>query len=335
MKQVKFYLATTVAALCISSSKAQPLRCDTTQGEMRLIHGGEATAPLSKRSYGEPAIIDIAVVYTPAAASAVGGVDRMNYNIDIFMEAANTTMSNSNVKVVFRLVGRSQINFVEPPNQVDSIGVLSHPDAISLRESVGADLLGAITASYLNNPTFYFDGKAFFQGFIVAAPAKPLVFVHELSHVLGAGHPRPDPGNTGGDPDSHAFGWSAPELGVECVMGTSLNAQPWQHSGTMYMGIPFGRSVGEGWPCDNVSSIRSKVLDVAMFRPTLTVDPVPHAPPPACLADLDRNGVVNGTDLAVLAGSWGQQFSLYDQNGDHIINSNDVPSILGSWGSCP
>jgi hypothetical protein len=57
-----------------------------------------------------------------------------------------------------------------------------------------------------------------------------------------------------------------------------------------------------------------------------------------CIADLNNDAVVNGADLGVLLGFWGQPPSLYppaDINGDGLIDGVDLGILLSSWGTCP
>jgi len=57
--------------------------------------------------------------------------------------------------------------------------------------------------------------------------------------------------------------------------------------------------------------------------------------PPCAPADFDCNGVVDGTDLAVLLGAWGPCGSppcAADLNGDGVIDGSDLAILLGAWG---
>lgn len=50
-------------------------------------------------------------------------------------------------------------------------------------------------------------------------------------------------------------------------------------------------------------------------------------------ADFDRDGVVDGDDLAVLLGSWGACASCAaDLDGDQAVDGNDLAILLGGWG---
>ena len=52
----------------------------------------------------------------------------------------------------------------------------------------------------------------------------------------------------------------------------------------------------------------------------------------SCVADLDRNQVVNGADLGIVLGAWGTGSG--DLNGDGTTNGADLGIVLGSWGPC-
>ncbi len=53
-----------------------------------------------------------------------------------------------------------------------------------------------------------------------------------------------------------------------------------------------------------------------------------------CVADINGDGVVNGADLGLLLGTWGQADVPADFNGDGDVNGSDLGMLLGSWGAC-
>lgn len=55
--------------------------------------------------------------------------------------------------------------------------------------------------------------------------------------------------------------------------------------------------------------------------------------PPVCVADLDASGVVDGTDLGLLLGSWGATGSA-DLDASGSIDGTDLGLLLGAWGPC-
>ena len=55
--------------------------------------------------------------------------------------------------------------------------------------------------------------------------------------------------------------------------------------------------------------------------------------PPACPADFDGNGIVEGADVAALLASWGGAGGDLDGNG--TTDGADVAVLLSAWGTCP
>ncbi len=53
----------------------------------------------------------------------------------------------------------------------------------------------------------------------------------------------------------------------------------------------------------------------------------------ACTGDLNGDGQVNSSDLALLLGNWGMP-GVGDLNGDSTVNASDLALMLGSWGPC-
>jgi hypothetical protein len=52
-----------------------------------------------------------------------------------------------------------------------------------------------------------------------------------------------------------------------------------------------------------------------------------------CPADLDGNGSVDASDLALLLGQWGTMGSA-DIDGSGVVDAGDLAQVLSSWGSC-
>jgi hypothetical protein len=56
-------------------------------------------------------------------------------------------------------------------------------------------------------------------------------------------------------------------------------------------------------------------------------------PTDACPFDLDEDGVVASSDLALVLGGWGT--SSPDLTGDGLVNAADIAQLIGAWGACP
>ncbi|MFO0782106.1 MAG: hypothetical protein U0636_00290 [Phycisphaerales bacterium] len=53
-----------------------------------------------------------------------------------------------------------------------------------------------------------------------------------------------------------------------------------------------------------------------------------------CAGDYDQSGTVDGSDLGVLLGQWGNFTSTYDLNGDNFVDGTDLGILLSYWGAC-
>ena len=56
-----------------------------------------------------------------------------------------------------------------------------------------------------------------------------------------------------------------------------------------------------------------------------------------CAADIARDGVVNGIDLAAVLNNWGSPGGTFnaDINNDGLVDGADLAEVLNSWGPCP
>ncbi len=55
-----------------------------------------------------------------------------------------------------------------------------------------------------------------------------------------------------------------------------------------------------------------------------------------CPQDLDGDGTVGASDLAIVLGSWGPcEGCPADFNVDGVVDASDLAQVLGAWGMCP
>ena len=54
-----------------------------------------------------------------------------------------------------------------------------------------------------------------------------------------------------------------------------------------------------------------------------------------CPADIDRNGAVDGGDMALVLGAWGTTNAAADLNGNGFVGAGDFSILLAAWGACP
>ncbi len=120
------------------------------------------------------------------------------------------------------------------------------------------------------------------------------------------------------DAKSGAWNW---------IDGTALDWSPWGP------GEPSG--FGESACFYSVLDGPTRFLDDTFdgnLRRSFIVEFAPDAP---CPADLDGDGMVGGSDLATMLGSWGRcKACPSDLDGDGMVGGSDLATLLGSWGAC-
>jgi len=73
----------------------------------------------------------------------------------------------------------------------------------------------------------------------------------------------------------------------------------------------------------------NRIDDVGITGTEITVKP------PACIGNINGDGIVDGADLATVLGQWGTAGPAGDLNGDNIVDGADLALVLGNWGPCP
>ncbi len=152
-------------------------------------------------------IIDLMVMYTPAALDGAGGTEAMNALIDLATAEANTIHQNSQTTARFRVVHRGLVDYQEAPNlatnlsrlQADGDGFLDEIHPVRLARQ--ADIVCLITESadpglsglafmMSDTPSVAFRGFAFAVVKRAGAVGGGYAFTHELAHVMGCQHDR-------------------------------------------------------------------------------------------------------------------------------------------------
>ncbi len=137
------------------------------------------------------ATIDLAVIYTPAARTAVADIEVV---IDLRVRETNQALQGSGVPHRIALVGRFEVQYTESGDSRDDLHRLANPsdgymdEVHALRDQVGADLVHLIVGE-LDPETC---GRAFIGGsFSVSGIfCGGRNFAHELGHNLGLRHDR-------------------------------------------------------------------------------------------------------------------------------------------------
>jgi hypothetical protein len=136
--------------------------------------------------------------------------------------------------------------------------------------------------------------------------------------------------DTAGHPGYTPMGFGARVF----VTAKGVQRMRWMDSGVSFLGtsessVHFG--LGAATVASEVKVVwqngdETTLTNVALNQ-TMTISPGDDCP-----SDLDGDGTVGGSDLAILLGGWGGPAA--DLTGDRTTNASDLAVLLGAWGAC-
>jgi len=171
--------------------------------ESDLINKQIETAELGPLDH---AIIDIMIVYTPAALSSAGNLEIIQNRIAQSMEIAQLTLDNSAVYISLNLIHSAQVDYVESGssemdlrrlayrkgNYYDPVGYMD--EALDWRDTYGADLVSLFAlVNDVSGRGFLLQDKhgdpinGFNLNSIIWAGIG-YTFIHEIGHNMGLHH---------------------------------------------------------------------------------------------------------------------------------------------------
>jgi hypothetical protein len=248
------------------------------------------------------AAIDVQVVYTPAAATNLGGVSGLLAEVSREVNDANAAYSQSGISQQLNLLTPQPINFIESANiQSDwkqlSAGTGVFSSVRELRDEVGADLVVLFGWGY--NPSqgcgiaSQNDSQSTDQVYAVADAyqgcANTFILAHELGHVMGTHHDRahdsiaPPPGVT------YSYGLLNPAKGWHTVMsypgdpgcpnGYCLPIDYFANPNVLYNGDPTGIADAAANAADDTRRLNELAATTAKYRCRAWCPFVPQAGP--------------------------------------------------------
>jgi hypothetical protein len=222
-------------------------------------------------------IIDVMVVYTPAAATASGNIAS---EIQLAVDSANVAYLNSGINQRLRLVYTAQVPYTETGNATTDLSRLENPndgymdEVHALRNTYHADLVSLFVetmtswagyASIMTSVSPSFGPYAF--SVVRRIYASPKVFPHELGHNMGAGHDRAT-GCTGAF--SYSCGYVDPNKTFDTIMAyqttTSVNIPYFSNPLVSYNGVPTGIDETQPNSADNAKTLNNSAYTVSNFR---------------------------------------------------------------------
>jgi peptidyl-Asp metalloendopeptidase len=313
-------------------------------------HGAPASPPPPLRlGDADLTIIDVLVLYTPAAEDSAGGEDAILALIHRATDEMNFALERSLVPVRVRLVDIMGIEYTEDPLGVswdlDCLafgpywcnGDLADANSIVLRNSVGADLVSLIThGGWVSMATTLsssdpMESEWSAWSVIQRAHLQRDVFAHELGHNLGCGHDRDHGGSRLFD---YSYGhWfdSSPGGFKRTIMAvTGSSVLTYSNPDLSWDSHPLGVPIDQPDSAHNALTITQSAPFVAGYRETI-IHP--------CIGDIDGNECVDQPDLGLLLASYGIPLGspafnpAADLDGDGDIDSIDLGILLDRYGS--
>jgi hypothetical protein len=278
---------------------------------------GSAGAAAAAGCADQGQLIDVLVVYTPAALAEAGSTEALHAQFAHSTALANVAMKRSGLTLRLRLVGLEPIDYVESGNMALDLVRLRNPsdghldEAHVLRDQHGADLVS------LQVGGGQFCGVAF----IGTAPPDPTrcfsvlkcggaVPAHEWGHSLGACHALGDDNGTGicdvlggAFPFSRGWRFEAPDGTLyRTLMAYSPGTRILSYSSPLrtWLGVP----TGDAALADNALTLDLMAPGVAAFRPASFIDCDGDGIDDACAIldglaeDCNGNWIPDGCELA-------------------------------------
>lgn len=238
-------------------------------------------------------LIDIMVVWTPAAEAAAGGLANMQTLAQAAVDSANAAYLNSGVAQRLRLVHRQQVAYTERTNcaagsdpvdcaldDLTDLGDGYLDNVHTLRDTHGADLVALlINGSAYCGIAWLPTTPSADLGFSVTEQDCAVgnkSFTHELGHNMGAHH---DPANASANgPKPFNKGYISPQLDWRTVMAYSAPCGGCTRLN--YFSNPKltnnGTAMGTAAVSNNAHVLNFTARDLAAYRATSGLHPVPQ-----------------------------------------------------------
>ena len=238
-------------------------------------------------------MIDLMVVYTPAARDAHGGAAGIEALIGLAVTDANIASQNSAIASQLRLVHVAEVNYSETrAGMGTSLDNLTYADGVidevhAWRDTYGADLVAMITrdtnycgiAWVMQNESTSFAPYGFSVTYSGCLTSQTLA--HELGHNRGSAHNRENASVNGAYPYSYglrnnAAGWYS-VMSYSCTGCVRIDY--FSNPSVLYGGVATSIDYDEdpANAADNARSLSNTGFTVANLRTSAPLDP-PVAP---------------------------------------------------------
>jgi hypothetical protein len=154
-KSVKYLWTTTTTSTNIAKIPEPPQGAPSDQvitTDQLKAKGAKDKPTKSIASIDKPVTIDVLIVYTPAAAIAVGGVSNVLNNARMAVAEANQVHKDSHIYITLNLVATELVNYTETASMSTDLQQFSKlPEVLTMRDTYKADLVCMFNSS----PDYY------------------------------------------------------------------------------------------------------------------------------------------------------------------------------------
>ncbi len=292
-----------------------------------------AAAPLAMADVpAGSTVVDVMIVYTPAAQAVEGGLAGINNNIVLAMQKANEAHTNSDTKVYLNLIHSAEVNYFESGTNFSldlsrlTAASDGHLDEVhTWRDQYGADLVCLFESNSVSGGLGYLltsvSGNAA-EAFCLARVQQTdwtYTVVHEWGHNMGCGHSKSQNLEPGPGLYSYSAGWlwyekPTPPYGHCTVMTYEdvNNDKSQDYIRVAYFSNPTNyysngtvtNATGHAADGDNARTIRETRTVIAAYR---------KAP------DLDYDGLPNEWELQYFGGETNASPNAFASNGVNTV----------------
>jgi hypothetical protein len=226
-------------------------------------------------------LIDVLVVYTPAARAAAGGTSGMTSLVNTAVAETNTGYANSGVIQRLRLVATAELAYTEADASTDLGRVTGTADGFmdsvhALRNTHKADEVVLIGEGYAaggtcgiawlmagNNPSFAPNAFAVVDRTCATGYYS---FGHELGHNMGLNHAREDYASPPTGAYAYSFGHKWPGYRTVMAYAPGTRVLHFSNPAVSYLGTPTGVADPAPDSADNARSLDNTRVTVANWR---------------------------------------------------------------------
>lgn len=265
----------------------QPFRSLSQQSNRQLFGRGFYVVEALERRYllSTISVIDVLVVYTPAALNAAGSFSALDFRVQRSIAETNMAMANSLINASLRLVGEVEVNYTETGVlQTDLNNIQAGSGAFSgipaLRVQDGAD----IVSLWVGN-----GADVAGRGFLPQNPSTPdptlgynvvqeqyadnnYVFAHEIGHNLGADEDRADTVTPPTIPYAYGWTWTVGNYTIGDIISDADRVPYYSNPNVDYQGVPTGSPDTGPTPADAAKVMNQFAPIVANYEPKTIPD---------------------------------------------------------------